>query len=232
MIEVIPSINEETWERVQAAVRAVDGATDWVEIDVCDGSLSSRKTWNVPADLKRMEANSQLHVAAHLMMRDPQRFVADWIRAGVRRVVVQWEGIRARGLRALFPAAYRAEVVKRIAGLCRENWVEFGISIGLQTGVGDIQQLLPTCDVVQVLAVPVGESGKGFSQADVDKAVMLKEQRRSMQYKIAWDGGVNLDTIELLAHAGVDIAASTSFVFGASNPSRALEALRRRVTGI
>ncbi|MGH3531407.1 MAG: ribulose-phosphate 3-epimerase, partial [Mycobacterium sp.] len=42
------------------------------------------------------------------------------------------------------------------------------------------------------------------------------------------DGGVNADTIEEAAEAGVDCFVAGSAVYGAADPAAAVEALRRR----
>jgi ribulose-phosphate 3-epimerase len=42
------------------------------------------------------------------------------------------------------------------------------------------------------------------------------------------DGGINADTIEAAAEAGVDCFVAGSAVFGASDPSAAVESLRRQ----
>ncbi|MDT5227407.1 MAG: ribulose-phosphate 3-epimerase, partial [Mycobacterium sp.] len=42
------------------------------------------------------------------------------------------------------------------------------------------------------------------------------------------DGGINADTIEQAAQAGVDCFVAGSAVYGADDPAAAVEALRRR----
>ena len=42
------------------------------------------------------------------------------------------------------------------------------------------------------------------------------------------DGGINADTIEAAAEAGVDCFVAGSAVFGAADPAAAVEALRRQ----
>lgn len=45
------------------------------------------------------------------------------------------------------------------------------------------------------------------------------------------DGGINADTIEQAAEAGVDCFVAGSAVYGADNPETAIEALRRQAVG-
>ncbi|PIP50356.1 MAG: hypothetical protein COV41_00690 [Candidatus Brennerbacteria bacterium CG11_big_fil_rev_8_21_14_0_20_43_10] len=232
MIEVIPSVNRATWMEVDGAIHMIEGASDWVEIDVCDGTLSKHATWNIPADLKTLQANPKLHIAAHLMVKHPERFMQQWIRAGVRRIMVQWEGIRTTGLGFLFSGLQKRKIIRAMQETCKENWVEFGVFIARQTPAHAIQDILPFVDVVGILNVQIGKSGDAFDPRDLEKVQAFRARVNGLHYKIQWDGGVNMDTIMTLQQAGVDIAASTSFVFGASNPAQALEFLRRQAIGV
>jgi ribulose-phosphate 3-epimerase len=45
------------------------------------------------------------------------------------------------------------------------------------------------------------------------------------------DGGINADTIEAAAEAGVDCFVAGSAIYGADDPGRAVQALRERVLG-
>ncbi len=229
MIQVLPSINSETWNEVQERVHKIEGASDWVEIDVCDGTLSKRTTWNNPDDLKTLQAPATLRIAAHLLVKHPEKYIEQWVHAGVRRVIVQWEGIRRTGIGALFGKRSERRVIESMRQLCKDNWVEFGISLGLASKPADIQAYLGLCDIVQVLAVPIGLSGGSFSESCFLKAQQLAYLKQKHAFRVEWDGGVNLNTIPFVAKAKADIIVSTSFVFNAPNAAAALEALRRQV---
>ena len=42
MLEIIPSINRENWQKVENDLKTIESFSEWVEIDVLDGSLSKR----------------------------------------------------------------------------------------------------------------------------------------------------------------------------------------------
>ena len=229
MIEILPSINSESWNEVQSRVHKIEATGDWVEIDICDATLSKRKTWNNPDDLKSLQAPATLRIAAHLLVAHPEKYVDQWIHAGVRRIIVQWEGIRVHGFARLFGRGAERKAVQFIKDLCVNNWVEFGISIAPGSPVHEIEPYLELCDIVQVLAVPIGLSGGHSDQESLCKAHELASLREKYHYKVEWDGGVNLNTIQDIVKTKTDIAVSTSFVFNAPDPNQALEALRRQV---
>ena len=50
-----------------------------------------------------------------------------------------------------------------------------------------------------------------------------------LQVLVEIDGGINEDTIEAAAEAGVDCFVAGSAVYGAADPARAVQALREQV---
>jgi len=60
MLEIIPSINRENWQEVEKDLKAIESFSEWVEIDVLDGSLSKRISWNNFNDLKNIKLSEPL----------------------------------------------------------------------------------------------------------------------------------------------------------------------------
>ena len=60
----------------------------------------------------------------------------------------------------------------------------------------------------------------------------MKYLQQDRKYRTEWDGGVDLETIPQIKKSGADIIVSTSFVFGAAEPSKALEVLKKTAIGI
>ncbi|MEW5805130.1 MAG: hypothetical protein AB1721_00140 [Patescibacteria group bacterium] len=226
MIEIIPSINKSTWPEVEQDIKKAESFADWIELDIGDGSLGQAKTWDNPEDLKSLKLLRPIRFAAHLMIKNPDKVIENWIGAGIRRIIVQYEGI-AGGLWG----RKRKKTIKQIADECKNNWVEFGISISPKTSVAKLRPFLGSVDLVQILAVPIGLSGYGFDEKQLRKAEELRIWQDQIfgetgfGYKIEWDGGVDIETVKKIKAAGAEIIASTSFVFGAAEPAQAVEAL-------
>jgi ribulose-phosphate 3-epimerase len=228
MIEVLPSINKSTWQEVEADIKKIESFADWVELDIADGTLSQVKTWNNSEDLKTLQTVSPLRIAIHLMMKDPEKYFKNWISVGARRVIIQYEGISGG-----FLGMKTKKIIKQIAEECKNNWVEFGISISPKTSVMEIKPFLGLVDVVQILSVPIGPGGQMFDEKQLEKVKGLRDYKARIttqgdfKYKIEWDGGVDLNTVSEIKDAGAEIIVSTSFIFGASNPEQAIQALTK-----
>jgi ribulose-phosphate 3-epimerase len=234
MFEVIPSVNEISWDLVKKRVESIAGVTDWIELDIGDGLLTPTKTWDNPADLTSLLLSKPVKFAAHLMVKNPGQFIDAWIKAGVRRIIVQYEGIAIDGLRGLFSKRQTTKTIQALSQKCKENWVEFGLSIGLNLQPKQIQRFFPGCDIVQILAGIAGPASQEFSQVLLSKMSKLVELRQAgnFSFKTEWDIGVNPDTIESIKKSGADIAASTSFVFNSADPVLALEYLKKKASGL
>lgn len=234
MLEVIPSVNRKTWQEVESDIKKVAPVTDWIEIDIGDGKLTQQETWNNPDDLKTLTSEKAVRFAVHLMVLSPEKEIERWIKAGVRRIIVQWEAVRPHGFGALFNLNETKKRIVHMAEICRYNWVEFGISLAIPYRVSAIKRFLPMVDLVQILAGTPGPSHQKFNEQSLERARELVEVRNQsgFQFKTEWDVGVNPETIEAIKKTKVDIVASTSFVFNSANPIQALEYLRKKARGL
>ena len=227
MLEVIPSINRPTWQEVESDIKKIENSADWVEIDVADGSLSRVKTWNNPEELKNLQQTKPLRFCVHLMVKNPEKYVKQWIDAKVRRVIIQLEGVSGG-----FFGGKTGKTIEVIAGLCKENWVEFGLSVSPKTDVGKLAPYLGLVDIAQILSVPIGYSNQAFDFSQLSKMAELKHFQKDNQFRTEWDGSVDMETISEIKKSGADIIVSTSFVFGAAEPGKALEILKKSAIGI
>ena len=234
MLEIIPSVNAETWEKVRDQILKVAPHADWIELDIFDGKFVKRISWNNPEDLKNFITEKTVRLAAHLMIQDPQLQLEPWIKAGVRRIIVQWEAIKPRGPLAFLAARKVKNQVQTMLKLCQENWVEFGISLSPASKIKEIAHFLPELNLVQVLANAPGSPGRDPLPQAFLLASELNEIRRKQKfgYKLEWDIGVNPDTLDAIKATGADLACATSFIFNAANPVQALEHLHKKARGL
>ena len=86
-------------------------------------------------------------------------------------------------------------------------------------------------DTLLVMSVEPGFGGQQFLPGVLDKvrAARRHVDTGHLTLLIEIDGGINDDTIEQAAEAGVDCFVAGSAVYGAAEPARAVQALRDRV---
>ena len=90
--------------------------------------------------------------------------------------------------------------------------------------------ILKDFDTFLVMSVEPGFGGQNFIPEVLSKVRTVRKLVDSGELTILVeiDGGINADTIEQAAEAGVDCFVAGSAVYGAEDPAVAVEALRRR----
>src|SRR5450432_1423924 len=90
-IKIAPSILAADFGRLAEEVRAVEAAgADWIHVDVMDGRFVPNITIG-PLIVKAVRAATKLPVDVHLMIVEPERYVADFVSAGADWVSVHVE---------------------------------------------------------------------------------------------------------------------------------------------
>ena len=81
-----------------------------------------------------------------------------------------------------------------------------------------------------IMSVEPGFGGQSFMPEVLTKVAAVRRLVDSgeLTVLIEIDGGINADTIEAAAEAGVDCFVAGSAVYGAADPGAAVEALRRQ----
>jgi ribulose-phosphate 3-epimerase len=207
---IAPSILSADFARLADEAAAVEGppgaGADWLHVDVMDAHFVPNLTIGLPV-VEALRAATDLPLDCHLMIDDPDRWAVGYAEAGARNVTVHVEA-------AADPVALARDL--RAAGALA------GLSVKPGTPLEPHVETLRHYDTLLVMSVEPGFGGQSFLPEVLDK---VRAARRlvdtgHLRLLLEIDGGINAETIEQAAEAGVDCFVAGSAVYGTDVPHR------------
>jgi ribulose-phosphate 3-epimerase len=116
----------------------------------------------------------------------------------------------------------------KLARDLRAAGAKAGLSVKPKTPFEPYVELLTHYDTLLVMSVEPGFGGQEFMVEVLDKVRKARAMvdAGELTVLVEIDGGINADTIEQAAEAGVDCFVAGSAVYGAADPAKAVAALR------
>ena len=185
--------------------RMIDrSAAQWIHIDVMDGVFVPNISFGFPV-MKPIRKASNKVLDVHLMIVDPEKYVAQFAEAGADIVTFHYEA---------------TQTPREAIRLIRESGAKVGISIKPKTPVEVLRELLPDVDLVLIMSVEPGFGGQSFIEGSTDKVRELRKMidEAGLDVTIEIDGGVSAANAGELYEAGCDALVAGSAVFKASDP--------------
>jgi len=210
---IAPSILSADFAWLGREAAAVAGA-DWLHVDVMDGHFVPNLTLGLPV-VESLLRVTDIPMDCHLMIDDPGRWAPGYAEAGAYNVTFHAEATDD-------PAAVARDI--RAAG------AKAGLSVKPGTPLEPYLEILRSFDTLLVMSVEPGFGGQSFIPEVLGKVATARRLVDSGELRILVeiDGGINAETIEAAAEAGVDCFVAGSAVYSAADPAAAVAALRRQ----
>lgn len=194
--------------------RAEAAGADWAHLDVMDGHFVPNITFGPPV-IAAMRKRSRLPFDVHLMIKQPERYISDFVKAGADLITVHAE---------------TCDHLHRVLGQIREAGVRAGVALNPHTPVAVIQHVLDLTDLVLIMTVNPGFGGQKFIHGALPK---IREARQMLEaagladrVEIEVDGGVDPTTAPLCTAAGATVLVAGTAVFGQPDYAAAIRAIR------
>src|SRR5512137_3006131 len=204
MKKIAPSILSADFSRLGEEIRAIESAgADYIHIDVMDGHFVPNITIG-PLVVEAVRRVTKLPLDVHLMIADPDRYIADFAAAGADIIVVHAEA-----------SVHLHRSIQLIKSFGRRA----GVSLNPATPLNCLEYVLGDLDLVLLMTVNPGFGGQSFIDACLPKVHALRAMldRRGSEAELEVDGGVKVANIATVSHAGADVFVAGSAVFGSGD---------------
>lgn len=210
---IAPSILSANFGNLAAEMDMLNRSdADWIHLDIMDGVFVPNISFGFPV-LKHVARLTQKPLDVHLMIVQPEKFIPEVKALGTHVMNVHYETC---------PHLHR--VVQQI----RDAGMQPAVTINPATPVSLLKDIVGELYMVLVMGVNPGFGGQKFIEHTVGKVRELREllNRTGSEALIEVDGGVNLETGARLVEAGADILVVGNAVFSATDPMKAIWALK------
>ncbi len=207
-----PSLLSADFSRLGEDLRMIESAgAQVVHVDVMDGRFVPNITIGLPV-VESLRKATTLPLDCHLMIVEPLRYAAEFVKAGADWVSIHQEAD---------PHLHRTLAAIRQAG------GKAGVVLNPGTPVETLMDLVGDFDFVLLMSVNPGFGGQSFIPRVLDKVKRLDTLRteRGVPFFIQVDGGVGMKNAADLIRAGADCLVAGNAVFKAEEPKRAVAGL-------
>ncbi|HEX4442460.1 MAG TPA: ribulose-phosphate 3-epimerase [Galbitalea sp.] len=210
-VRINPSILSADFANFDSELQRI-GSADLVHVDVMDNHFVPNLTFGLPM-VQRLQQVTPKPLDVHLMMDDPDRWAPGYAEAGA------------------FSVTFHAEATDnpvQLARKLRDIGSRAGIALKPGTDVAQYLDIAPEFDQILIMTVEPGFGGQSFIESVMPKLVALRQvvTKTGLDIWLQVDGGITEQTITIAAEAGADTFVAGSSVFGAANPTLAIQTLR------
>jgi ribulose-phosphate 3-epimerase len=212
MVELLPSILSADFAHLADQVAAAErGGAAAIHVDVMDGHFVPNITLGPPV-VKSLRKVTSLPLDCHLMIDNPNEYIAAFADAGANWVSVHYEA---------------CPHLHRTLELIAHHGMEPAVVLNPATRVELIEDILPMLHHVLIMSVNPGFGGQTFIPFALDKIRRLARMRQELglAFRIEVDGGVAHDTVARIVQAGAELLVAGNAVFGEGHPERDARAL-------
>ena len=211
-IEIAPSLLAANFGALHQEIKILNASkASLVHLDVMDGSFVPNISFG-PVVIEAVAKNCKLDLDIHLMIEDPDRYIADYASFKPKYISVHEEACRH---------------LDRSIDYIKSFGIGAGVAINPHTPVANLFTVLHKIDLVCLMSVNPGFGGQKFIPYTLKKIEALRAEieAQGLQTKIEVDGGVTEGNAAAVKAAGADILVAGSSVFKAENPLKAIENL-------
>ena len=211
---VAPSVLSADFGNLQRDIEMINASNaDWFHVDVMDGVFVPNISFGFPV-LKSLQKHAKKPLDVHLMIVDPDRYIQAFKEVGAAILTVHIEA-----------CTHLHRTIQNI----KQQGMKAGVALNPHTSVNLLEDVLADLDLVCVMSVNPGFGGQKFIENTFKKVEQLAQlkQKCNSQAFIEIDGGVDFQNYQQLVNCGANVLVAGNTVFGAANPTQAIQQLKQ-----
>ena len=200
----------------------INSGADWIHFDVMDNHYVPNLTFG-PMVCQAIKPYASVPIDVHLMVEPVDEMINAFAKAGADIITFHPEA---------------SKHVDRSLNLIKTAGCQAGVVLNPATPISVLEEVLDKVDVILLMSVNPGFGGQSFIPSTLKKirkvrAVIDEYTRESKRFiRLEVDGGIKIDNIAQIAAAGADTFVAGSAIFGHSDYSKQISAMRAQLAEI
>lgn len=210
MVKIAPSILAANMENLIEDIKQVsDFGADYIHIDVMDGKFVPNET-NGLMMLKTAKKSTNIILDVHFMVENPIEYIKDFTEEA--------------DIITFHVEAVNKIQAEEIISLLKAKNKKVGIALKPKTSINEIIPFLNKIDMVLIMTVEPGFGGQKLIPETIEKIEQVRKIKPNLDIEV--DGGINLETADLVKTAGANVLVAGTAIFKSVDKKKTINELR------
>ena len=181
-------------------LEAYHAGAKYLHVDVMDGKFVPSISFGMPV-IKSIRKVCDIVFDVHLMIEEPIRYIKEFADCGADIITIHLEA---------------CEDVQATIDKIHEDGIKAGLSIKPGTPVESLLPYLDKVDMILMMSVEPGFGGQKYIEESTERIRQVKAMltERGLTTDLEVDGGINVDNVNVVLEAGINVVVAGSAVFG------------------